>query len=440
LLVVYHAGFTYTQTVFHYLDCLRQYSRHKVDYFNVDQAYDNETDFSSYDAVFVNYCVVSVGRINPPDLFMKLVPLLHKFAGTVIVSVQDEYDFTDNVKVFLMRVGADVVLTCIPKDSVRKIYFEPEFENVRFETVLTGYISEDLLKGDYADDVRPLADRDIPLGYRGRQLPYRIGDMGWHKAEIGKRFKQLCQARKVACDIDITEESRFHGGAWLHFVRRCRVMLGVPSGASVFDFDGSLHKQMKSRHKRNNDFTYAEVRKEVMSHAVDFDMGQVSARVFEAAVSRTALAMLRGSYSNVLEPDEHYVPIEPDYSNIESVLDRILDVDAMQAMADRTYDYVIRNSDNHYMGFVNRIDGVIDQEAKPSKVALRYSPLRVTKAPLGNDPYMVEKMMDLRKDLEAHLNQMSEFMRVAAEKRLEVVKHHDGTLRVLKFDNPQLPN
>lgn len=435
ILVLYHAGFTYTQTVFHYLDSFRRYSRHQVEFFNVDQEYGTKLDFFDYDAVFVGYCVVSVGRVNPPKLFRKLIPALQEFPGTKIVAVQDEYDFTNNVKRFLVAIGADVVLTCVPKDAVDQVYSDRQFGQTRFETVLTGYVADDLIEDSAA--VRPLAERDISLGYRGRDLPYRLGDLGWHKSEIGRRFERRCRERGIACDIASDEDSRFQGDAWLWFVRRCRVMLGSPSGANVFDFDGQLHESIKQRYLNNNGLVYADVRERVEKHAVAFDMGQVSARIFEAAASRTAMALLRGNYSGVLRADEHYVPIETDYSNIDDVLDRILDLDEMQAMADRAYDHVIGNPANHYMGFVDRVDRLFDEEARSIDCFVAgASKLRVTKGPLGNDPYMVEKLMALRKDLQDQVHRFGEVMRLAADRRLDVVKHHDGSYRVLKFDRP----
>ncbi len=435
LLVLYHAGFTHTPTIFHYLDAFRRYSGHQVEFFNIDQKYDEPLDFSEYDALFVNFCVVSVARVDPPAFFLKLLPAIANFRGTKIVAIQDEYDFTNAIKRFVRLARFDVVLTCIPEAAVRSVYFEPQFAETRFETVLTAYVAEELAEA--SDDILPLADRQIPLGYRGRELPYRLGDLGWHKAEIGHRFNRACADRGVRCNIAVDEDSRFQGDNWIRFVRRCRVMLGTPSGANVFDFDGSLHESMKLRYQRNNALKYADVRDQIAKHTVDFDMGQISARVFEAAASRTALAMLRGSYSGVLDPVEHYVPIETDYSNIDQVIDRIQDLPAMQAMADRTYDHVIGNPANHYAGFIARIDRLVDEMARPREQSFRPSQLRVTASPLGNDPYMVEKLMELRKELREHVAGLSDVIRAAAERRLDVVKHHDGTYRVLKFAGAQ---
>ena len=437
ILILYHAGYTYTPTIFHYLDAFRQHSLNDVEFFNIDQPGTAGLDFSGYDCLFVNFCVASVARIKPPPYFSRLLPALCRYRGVKVASIQDEYDFTDRLKGFFAEVGFDIILTNVPQEAVRTIYPEPWFDDAHFETVQTAYLAEDVVEA--GRDALPLAERPIALGYRGRELPYRLGDLGWHKSEVGHRFKAACNARGLDCDIAVDEKSRFQGEDWLDFVRSCRVMLGTPSGANVFDFDGSLHEAMVRRYRSHPGLKYEDVRDEVSAHAVGFDMGQVSARIFEAVASSTALALIRGNYSGVLRPDEHYVPIEPDYSNVAEVLDRVQDVNAMQAMAARAYAHVVGNPGNYYAGgLVERVDRLIAAAANGATPAPMIGPgVPVTASPLGIDPYLVGKLAEARRELSAADARMAEVMKLAAEKRLDVVAHPDGTYRMLKFDRPR---
>lgn len=386
LLVLYHAGFTYSSPIYHYLDALRRHSRHDIDFYNVDNE-DGEPDFSGYGALFLNFCIASLARGPLPPFLGPLIEGLRRYDGLKIAAVQDEYDFTNRVKGFLAEFGVGAVLTNVPAHAVRQIYSEPAFDRVRFETVHTGYMSDDVLA-----PAPPLAERPITLGYRGRELSYRLGDLCWHKAEVGRRFMVACLSRGIDFDIAVDEDARFTGNAWMEFVRSCRVMLGTPSGSNVFDFDGSIYQRIGRLQRDNPDLAYEDVRDEVKAHEVGFDMGQISPRIYEAVGSRTALALVRGSYSGVIEPDEHYVPIEADYSNIDDVLDRILDLPAMQAMADRAFVHVVNNPANHYSALAALIDGLVDG-AGPRPGVVR---LPVTERPLGNDPYLFQRVLDLR--------------------------------------------
>jgi hypothetical protein len=195
---------------------------------------------------------------------------------------------------------------------------------------------------------------------------------------------------------------------------------------------------MLSLYKANPCLTYQEVQDEIRRYEVGFDMGQVSARIFEAAASKTALALLRGSYSGVLEPEEHYVPVEPDYSNVDQVLSRILDLDAMQVMADRTYDHVVNNQIHRYASMVARLDDLIDELMKrwPSVRSSVGDPesLRVSLAPLGTDPYLFDKICELRHAVNKTTDQMMHYLKLFAAGVLEVVAHPDGTYRLLRTD------
>ncbi len=436
VLVLYHAGFTYTNAIAHYLQSIQRHSRNEIEFFNVDYEYDGGLNFSRYDALVINFCVSSLARDKPPSFINPLTAGLRRFTGPKVVGVQDEYDFTNAVKRLFQRMEVNAILTNVPQKEVRTIYPEPAFNDVHFETVQTAYLSEDLLT--LPEPLLPLVERPITLGYRGRILPYRLGDAGWHKAEIGKQFRSACLMKGIPCDIEWEEERRFAGEDWLRFVRRCRVMLGTSSGANVFDFDGNLHRSMLALYKANPCLTYQEVQDEIRGYEIGFDMGQVSARIFEAAASKTALALLRGSYSGVLEPEEHYVPIEPDYSNIDQVLSRILDLDAMQVMANRTYDHVVNNQTHRYASMVARLDDLIDELVK-RRPLVRSSigdpeKLRVSSTPLGTDPYLFEKICELRQALNRTTDQMMHYLKLFAAGVLEVVAHPDGTYRLLRTD------
>ena len=46
----------------------------------------------------------------------------------------------------------------------------------------------------------------------------------------------------------------------------------------------------------------------------------ISPRNIEAALSKTVQIALIDSYSNIMSPDVHYIPLNKDYSNIDEVI------------------------------------------------------------------------------------------------------------------------
>ena len=134
----------------------------------------------------------------------------------------------------------DIVLTSVPEGQIEQIYPRSEFPNVRFVSVLTGYVPDDWPK--LQQNLLPLAQRPVVVGYRGRDLGGRWGRLAFDKFEIGRRMRELCERRGIAHDIAMDEGSRIYGPAWFDFIGSCRVILGSESGSNIFDFDGSINE------------------------------------------------------------------------------------------------------------------------------------------------------------------------------------------------------
>jgi hypothetical protein len=75
----------------------------------------------------------------------------------------------------------------------------------------------------------------------------------------------------------------------------------------------------------------------------------ISPRHLEAVITKTAQLLVEGSYSGVLEPERHYIPVRRDFSNLDEGLERLRDVEAVEAMAERAYREVYL-SGQHNLG------------------------------------------------------------------------------------------
>src|SRR5262249_6342676 len=314
------------------------------------------------DAVWMNYCAglafePHYGASTPESLRRSLAA----YHGPKLIALQDEYDRTNRLREQLRAVGATVVLTCVPQQFLDYVYPRDMFPGVRFETVLTGYASDDLLG---IDDIRPLADRPIVVGYRGRDLGARYGELARQKAQIGRRVREACLTRGIPCDIAIDEESRIYGSAWFDFIKSCRVMLGSESGCNVFDFDGSITALYRKMRAADPNLSYAQFQPIIAEREKEGDMAQIPPRVFEAAAMRTAMVLFRGRYSGLLSSDIHYIPLETDYSNLETVLDRVHDLSTLEEMTDRAYRDLIDSGTYSYRAFVKRMDDIMENEMR----------------------------------------------------------------------------
>lgn len=234
------------------------------------------------------------------------------------------------------------------------------FVDTEFVTVLTGNVPAGLkVRGPSRT---PIAERPIVIGYRGRDLRGHYGSLGFDKYEIGRRMREVCIERGIPHDIEMSEEKRIYGDGWYDFVGQCRSILGTESGSNVFDFDGSLEiKYQELKALRGEAPRYDEFRHYTDPREHQIQMGQISPRIFEAAALRTPMVLYRGSYSGIISPGEHYIALERDFSNLETVLGQLEDIDKLAMLADRTHEHLVGSGSYDYARFVEIVENAIER-------------------------------------------------------------------------------
>ena len=355
VLYLYNATQTYTDTVFQHIASFGKYSRHAIHYVHQDPTTTFTVDLSAFDAVCVHYSI----RMPFDQLSPSTVEALRRFDGLKCLFMQDEYDFTHRAWHWIRELGIKLVFTVVPEQSVDRIYPSDRFSNTCFYSVLTGYVPDDTT---FTNKCLPPSKRSILVGYRARPLPVRYGKLGFEKIEIGKMLRSYCSAHGLASDIAWTEEARIYGKKWLRFVASCRAMLGSESGSNVFDFDGSLGEQLNTFKINNPQATEEDIYNSIiLPKEHDGLMNQISPRVFEAIYMRTVLVLFEGGYSGVLEPENHYIPVKKDGSNLDEVVEMLLDGSFVDSMAERAYQDIIKSGNYGYASFVGKVDEKVDQ-------------------------------------------------------------------------------
>lgn len=357
MLVTYSMTATHVQTTLDYLLQLKAHLGFDTEFVHVTHDAIMGFDIQQYDVIFHNYCarLCFDGYVSE-----SYTDALQRFRGVKVLAVQDEYDRTNLLKAAIKRHKFDIVLTCVPQSQLEYVYPRADFPGVDFVTVFTGYVPDSLAES--GRKTKPIDERPIFIGYRGRDIGGRYGRLGFDKFEIGRRMKAECDARGIPTDIAMDEASRIYGTAWFDFVGNCRAMLGTESGSNVFDFDGSIEEKYKAMVGANGGRppTYEEFLDFVAEREREMNMGQISPRVFECAALRTPMVLYRGYYSDVVEPETHYIALEKDFSNVEEVLSRLRDSSLLDAMTERTYQHLIASGEFSYRAFCRRVRQHID--------------------------------------------------------------------------------
>ena len=353
--IIYAASQTYTATVFEHLDAFRKYSSSEaryIDFFDFDS---REVDLSLFDVLIVHYSV----RLPFGQLGERSIGKLRTYTGLKILFIQDEYDFTALSIKTMQDVGFDVVYTVVPTCSIGKIYCINDFPNTKFINCFTGYVPENLTQ-QICPQIKT-STRKLTVAYRGRALPIWYGRLGMEKVEIGRRVKEYCVKHQISCDIDWEESARIYGNDWYGFISSAKAMLGSESGSNVFDWNGSLRKEVREYCRQNPQAAQQDVYMGVIQkHEVDGLMNQISPRIFEMAAAKTVMILFEGEYSKVLIPNVHYLSLKKDFSNLGDLIATLSDESTVNDMVDRTYKEIILSGRYSYQRFIESIDAEIE--------------------------------------------------------------------------------
>lgn len=357
ILVLYDAHSVHVGTIVEHLESFAACSRHRIWYAHAANDAGCDFELDHFDAVVIHYsCRVCFPHFFSPVYARKLAA----FAGLKVLFIQDEYDSTRQAQRSIREFGIQVVFTCVPAEHVERIYPRSMFPAVRFVETLTGYIPrrlEELRAG------RPMGERPIHIAYRGRSLGYWYGKLGREKVVIGERMRAICRERGVPCDIEWEEGKRIYGDAWYEFVASARATLGTESGSNLFDWDGEVKETIVSALAREPGLTFDEAWERYLKpHDDVIRMNQISPRIFEAIALRTGLILFEGTYSGIVKPHEHFIPLKKDFSNVDEVLATLADDEAMTAMTERAYADVVASGRYTSRAFVRSFDAVIDEE------------------------------------------------------------------------------
>lgn len=361
VVMLYDDRYTYISTIHEHLDSFRKYSKNIFHYVPAtgvwpasDDTLQAAIDLSLFDVVIVHYSV----RLCLYDYFTEgLARQVEKHNGLKMLFIQDEYERTETARRWMERLQFHIVYTCVPESGRELIYPSHRFPGTEFLSTLTGYVPETGYLDQFAT---PIEDRALLIGYRGRELSYIFGDLGYEKYRIGVDVKRLAEEKFLPVDIETGDDKRIYGDDWYRFLGSARATLGTESGSNVFDYTGEVAKAVTREKTKQPGITFAEMHQKVVhKYEGPVQMNQVSPKIFEAIRLRTALVLFDGEYSGVVQPDVHFIPLRKDYSNIDEVFGKLDDLDYLARLTDRAYRDVIESGLYSYRRFVEGVDADI---------------------------------------------------------------------------------
>jgi hypothetical protein len=340
--------------IWEYIYCFRRYSEHKIFYVNFFfSKIPWFLKWLSFDVVIFHNSLT--GPWNEVR-FNRNLEILKKtdFRQAIKVAFfQDEYFNTDMLCNFINALQVKYVFSVAPGSEWKKIYHSVDFSKVKFFHVLTGYIDKKILKK--VQKIRKSIVKDIDVGYRtvwGNT--YTLGKFGLLKIQIAEIFKNILKDTNVKFDISTHRKDIILGFNWYKFLLRCKYTIGVESGSSLLDRDGSIHKKIESFLESNNNALYEDIEKNCFSGQDGFlKLVAISPRHFEACITKTCQILIEGDYNGILKPGIHYIELKKDFSNINEIVELLKDENRRSTIVNRAYLDIVDSEEYTYEKFVN---------------------------------------------------------------------------------------
>jgi hypothetical protein len=358
VLLLYHRpilrGYKDASTVTEHIGAFAQHSRFPVWAVNTARGPRPGLRKLRFQAIVMHYSMFGSGVYRLDD---ELLEYLDRTDAYKIAFFQDEYYHCGKRFRFLDDHAVDCVFTCLTESEFGKVY--GAYTQVpKLVSTLPGYVSDETIRAARRFS-RPDAQRHIDVGYRGRPLPPNLGRGAQEKTEIALRFAELAGDTGLRLDLDIEETGRLYGDAWYEFMADCRCMLGVESGVSAYDLDGRLYAEYQRRLATNPLLTVEDLADALAPCEDTVYYRTISPRHFESAAFRVTQVLFEGSYSGLMEPMRHYIPLSKDFANFDEVVVRIKDPDVRAEVAENTHRDLIASGEFSYARMIEVVDATL---------------------------------------------------------------------------------
>lgn len=310
-----------------------------------------------FDAILLDVTFLGY-RWRAPSVFSKFLADYAFVAESEAVKLafpQDEYDCHRLLDDWMYDWRIDVVFSVI--SSGWDVLY-PRYSAVgKIVLGYTGYIDERLLGWK----PKKFSERRIDIGYRARRLPPNYGRLGQIKYSIGVDLARVAAGAGLVVDIKLGEDSMLFGDSWLHFLDDSKFTLGANSGSSLLDPRGEIREAVNAYIARHPSSSFEEVEANCFPGVDIHNFTAISPRVLEASLLGSAQILVEGSYSEILTPYDHFIPIKPDASNFSEVLSCMRDVSAVEGMIARCRDAVLSVGALRYRSRAEMIFELIDE-------------------------------------------------------------------------------
>lgn len=333
--------------------CFSKYATgYEVYYVNIFGFLNLVKEFGNFDLMITTYGVLDYRNTFLWPSIEKKLKELRKLSSKYIILPQDDYTCCHYLDTHAVNFQTDLIYSPISED-LDSLYPKSLKKGIHIKQVLTGYLDLDEINHK---EVQPklLIEREIDIGQRVRHLSPIFGELGQRKSLIANLFITKAQEHEFVIDFSTDDNQALIGEAWGLFLSNVRFTISRKGGASfsdprgIFDimanwfeilgFETKLVESILNKFKkRHGNFT------------------AISPRLFEAALFGVCQILEKDNYLSVLKPWVHYIPLEPDLSNFDEVVNAMKNLSFCQRIVDNSRELILNTKEFTYKYFVESI-------------------------------------------------------------------------------------
>ena len=249
--------------------------------------------------------------------------------GKLVIFIGNEYKLMPEKINLIKKIDADYVASQFTQDIAYWLYAETN------ATVLS---VPHALNPEAFKPIKSQEERTIDIGARYYEYPWYLGDR--ERVEIHEFF--LNNVPKLKLDISSNPADRFQRKGWANFLNNCRGTISTEAGSSFLERDDHTRKQLNAFMNENPEIDFKTVHKRFFADYADPASGKaISSRHFDVIGTKTCQIMFPGRYNDILQPNEHYIALDRDFSNIDDVLERFGDDEYRENMVHSVREYAL---------------------------------------------------------------------------------------------------
>ena len=270
-------------------------------------------------SVFSNGCLLA-GR---------LLDAVRALRAPKVYFVGNEYKLMPEKMAFAESIGIALLVSQSSAPAVHRIYRD------RLGCAVVGIPNT----GVDLEVFRPTSDPDarpIDLGYRADDSPPYLGHN--ERRRIADYFQQHAAELDLRIDVSLDAADRLPEREWAAFLNRCRGQLGTEAGGDYFSIDDEYRLKVNAFVTQHPQAPFEEIRDRFFSGVTGaLPLRIISGRNVEAAATRTVQLLFEGEYDGYLRPDEHYIPLRKDFSNISEAIEKFRDHAFCRRISDNAF-------------------------------------------------------------------------------------------------------